>query len=188
MNDDDLSRADTLALRWGWGWAGRLAALVAVAGCSTASAPTVHGVPNLRAVDEARHVYRSGQPQSAEAWAYVASLGVRTVVKLDTDTEGSEDGAESVGLVVVRLPWPPANAGELLLGPSSADVHRAVDAMRGGAVLVHCLHGNDRTGLAVEAYRVLVDDWPRSRAHREAIADGFHVELLGLDDAWEDFR
>lgn len=163
-----------------------LVGLLAMAPLACSPTTYVHGVPNLQPVDPIAEVYRSGQPSSPEAWEYVKALGVTVVVKLNRESEGSDDAAERAGLTVVKIPMPPSSAGEVLEAPSAADIRRAVEAMRAGHVLLHCEHGQDRTGLVAAAYRVLVDGWSRSAARREMLAAGFHVELLGLDDAWED--
>jgi len=66
-----------------------------------------------------------------------------------------------------------------------ASPSRVLTAMASGTpTLVHCLHGNDRTGVLCAFYRVLVQGWSRARAWDEAILQGFHPELLGLDDEW----
>ena len=39
-------------------------------------------------------------------------------------------------------------------------------------VFVHCLHGEDRTGLVIGAYRMLVERWSFDRAYAEMIAHG----------------
>jgi len=152
-----------------------------LAGCATTT--TTHGVPNLRQVEGT--VWRSGQPTTPEAWRYLRSLGITTIVKLNRESEGSDAGAVAAGMTVIPIPMPPSNAWETLTQPAQSDIRRAVAAMRAGHALVHCTHGQDRTGLAVGAYRMWVDRWTKSAARREMDADGFHPELLGLEEAWE---
>jgi len=162
-----------------------LVAIIAVAwtlaGCATTT--TTHGVPNLHQVEGT--VWRSGQPSTPEAWRYLRSLGITTVVKLNRESEGSDAGAVAAGMTVIAIPMPPSDIWETLTQPAQSDIRRAVAAMREGHALVHCTHGEDRTGLAVGAYRVWVDGWPKRAARREMDADGFHQELVGLDEAWE---
>lgn len=51
--------------------------------------------------------------------------------------------------------------------------------------LVHCTHGQDRTGLVVGVHRVEHDGWSKESAFREMLAHHFHWELVGLMIAWE---
>jgi protein tyrosine/serine phosphatase len=57
----------------------------------------------------------------------------------------------------------------------------------GGGVLVHCTHGQDRTGWVVGAYRVLYEGVSKSVAYDEMLKHNFHEVLHGLHEAWEDF-
>jgi tyrosine-protein phosphatase SIW14 len=158
-----------------------------LAGCR----PTicVHGVPNLAQVDE--NVWRSGEPAGNEGWAYLKSLGIMRVVKLDYDAEGSDEGAEDAGMQVTYLPIPPEDGRPLttLEKPPAAAIDTAVAILASAAptakILVHCAYGQDRTGLVVGAYRVRHEGWTKSAAHREMIQHGFHPELVGLDAFWE---
>lgn len=51
--------------------------------------------------------------------------------------------------------------------------------------LVHCTHGEDRTGRVIAEYRVRIAKWTKDWALREAITLGYHLELLGLLRSWE---
>jgi protein tyrosine/serine phosphatase len=163
--------------------------LLALTLCGCKPAPVMtNGVPNLRVVDAGRVVYRSGQITTQQGWLYVKSLGVTTVIKLNRDSEGSDDGAVAVGLTVVKIPMPPSDASQVLDQPPQSDIHKAVDLAAKGHALWHCENDWDRSGLVGFGYRTSIDKWSRSKARREALADGFHEELLGLDDAMEDYE
>lgn len=57
-------------------------------------------------------------------------------------------------------------------------------------ILVHCEHGEDRTGLIIAAYRVTAcDGWTKEAAWNEALAHGYR-ELInfGLNATWEKFQ
>lgn len=161
--------------------------LALTASCS--STVYTHGVPNL--VQVAPGVWRSGQPTSAGAWAYLQSIGIKRVVKLNFDDEGSDVGATKIGMEVIPLPIEPN--GDVLTvfqKPDGKRLSSAVAVLGEGnaesAVLVHCTHGQDRTGLVVAIYRIQHDGWRKSAARREMIARGFHSELPGLEEYWED--
>ena len=167
--------------------------------CSTH--PTVHTIPNFAVVNGETKVYRGGEPVTGEAWAYLKSLGVRTVVKLNEESESKDTGAAVIGLRVVRLPI--STVEQTIGSPNVATIRRAVDEMSHGAVFVHCgsnsrsnphsfaakTHsqgGQDRTGLVVATYRVWVQRWTKQDAHAEMMSFGFHPMLPGLANFWRD--
>jgi hypothetical protein len=162
----------------------------------------VHGVPNLVRVDD--NVYRSGQISTAEGWDSIATLaaGRRVhVLKLNFDSEGTDDLALARGFEVEVFAIEPQGDQDYwndLVGaftaPDAAIVARA-DALLaqaathpGDLYLVHCTHGQDRTGYIIGRYRVLRDGWTKVRAYREMLARNFHPELHGLHEAWEQFN
>ena len=146
-----------------------------------------HGIPNLSQVDPG--VWRSGQPAGAEGWAYLKSLGVTRVVKLDFEHEASEDGARAVGIEIVYAAFEPdENLLHTVEAPDPGNVDLAVaELSKGGGVLFHCLHGQDRTGYVAGRYRVLHDHWSKTAAYHEMLGHGFHPELPGLQRAWDEF-
>lgn len=152
------------------------------------SPPLVLGVPNLSEVSPG--VWRSAQPENAAEWRAVAALGVRTVIKLNFEDEGSDDPARALGLEVHDLGIEPAGDQDVFDNtfrrPDMSRVDEAVRLLlRGGGVLVHCTHGQDRTGLVVGIYRLEHDGWYKERAYDEMLAMGFHPELHGLHETWE---
>ena len=139
-------------------------------------------IPNLFCVDQTLNIWRGGQPSDGRA---ASDLNVRSVIKLNLESEGSDDGAESVGLHVYRFPislfW------QILFRPSLSKLHAIVDRMRLGACFVHCEHGQDRTGLAVGCFR-LSQGWSKVDAYLEMIGHGFHYELQGLQGRWDSLQ
>lgn len=57
-----------------------------------------------------------------------------------------------------------------------------------GKVLIHCEHGQDRTGLVVACYRVQHMGWTHEAAEKDMLAHGFHKALHGLWEYWESFK
>ena len=64
---------------------------------------------------------------------------------------------------------PIAEGGDKLL----AGLRAIRAAEQQGPVLLHCLHGADRTGLMVAMYRMLYQHWPRERALDELRNGGY---------------
>ena len=163
------------------------ALLFALTAASRAAAPAPTGVPHFHEVRPG--VYRGGQPTDA-GWAYLKSLGIKTVVKLDLPAEGSDAQAERLGMTVIDASGPPSDLGDVLGSPKPERLRLAVGALddaRRRPVFVHCLHGQDRTGLVVGLFRVLHDGYSKDAAYKEMKKNGFHRSLHGLREVWEEF-
>jgi hypothetical protein len=135
-------------------------------------------IPNLRLVSEPA-IYRSGQPTTMAQWLYLRdTCGVSNVIKLNERTE-AEDRLPA-GMTLYYFPI--SNEEQLdpiFTGRLSAQLLAAV-ARIGPGCIVHCQHGQDRTGAAIYAYR-RQQGWTEAQAGAELLADGFHPELLGLE-------
>jgi len=161
-------------------------------GCS----PTVynHGVPNLVKVDSG--LWRSGQPTTIEQWQTLKNLGITQVIKLNFESEGSDEGAVTVGMSVTTMSIQPEgdqdawdNIKTTFVEPDPTilgDIEVQIETREGG-ILVHCTHGQDRTGLVIGRYRVLHDNWTKDAAYTEMLANNFHPLLHGLHESWEKF-
>lgn len=56
-------------------------------------------------------------------------------------------------------------------------------------LLVHCQHGEDRTGLVIAAWRVAACGWTKARAMEEALGFGYRDWLnFGLNATWEKMK
>jgi hypothetical protein len=176
-----------------------IALATALLGCS----PMVytHGVPNLAQVDP--NIYRSGEPNE-EGWHYIQQLAAGKkihVIKLNFIGEGSDAVAMDLGMDVVYVPIQPEGDQDVwddlastFKSPDEANVNHALTVMSGCLVhpdtdfcVVHCTHGQDRTGYLVGRFRVEHDGWSKSKAYSEMRAHNFHWELHGIADAWEDW-
>jgi tyrosine-protein phosphatase SIW14 len=152
-------------------------------GCSTVPTFVSHDIPNFRPVPGNPSVYRGGQPKSQVGWAYLQSIGVSNVVKLNLESEASDSDARALGMTVHYFPINTLH--QVLLKPDRSAVSNAVAAIKPGTY-VHCKHGQDRTGLIVGCKRVWQDGWAKTNAWNEMIADGFHPALHGLSDFWKE--
>ena len=175
-----------------------LTVLTAFFACS----PMVYtdAVPNLAQVDA--NIWRSGQITTQEGWDHIKQLanGRRVhVIKLNFDTEGSDDMAKAMGFDVHYFEIQPEgdqdiwdDVADTFRRPNEHFVDAAVTFLSIGAAnsatdfwLVHCTHGQDRTGLIVGVYRVRQDHWSKERAYREMLDHNFHPLLYGLQEAWD---
>ncbi len=129
------------------------------------------GLPNLFKVSD--RLYRGAQP-TAEGFAELKKLGIRTVVNLRAD---HSDLAlmDKVGLGYVSVPmraWHPEREDLVMFLKVVTDTTRT-------PVFVHCQHGSDRTGEICAAYRVAVQGWAVEDAIKEMLEGGF-----GFHDIW----
>lgn len=133
------------------------------------------GLDNLYRVSD--ELYRSAQPD-AEGLVSAKMLGIKTVLSLQLitfDTALEETAQSGLTLVhVPMVPWsiPMESLVEALLTIKNADK----------PVLVHCLHGSDRTGTIVALYRILFENWSREEALTEMTSEtfGYHEEFENL--------
>lgn len=150
-------------------------------------------IPNLREVSPG--VWRSGQPQDVFDWKYLKSIGVNRVVKLNFDSEYSDSTACIAGIIVHTMSIQPEGDKDLLdnitntfVRPDPSVVEAAERLISPGmGTLVHCTHGQDRTGYLIGRYRVNHEGWSKEEAYLEMLKFGFHPELHGLHEAWEEF-
>jgi len=70
--------------------------------------------------------------------------------------------------------------------PKPADLLRAVKILEdqdSHPIYVHCLHGRDRTGFVIAAYKIIHHDWTVEKAYQEAVEKGhnkwFYDGVLG---------
>jgi len=152
-------------------------------GCTSMPSFVEHDIPNFRTVSSEATIYRGGQPQSPAAWAYLHSLGVSNVVKLNLESELSDNEARALGMTVSYFPID--HLHQLLLRPNGQAVSNAVAAIKPGTY-VHCKVGHDRTGLIIGCKRVWQDGWTKDKAWHEMLAAGLDVRLRGLVYFWED--
>jgi protein tyrosine phosphatase (PTP) superfamily phosphohydrolase (DUF442 family) len=136
---------------------------------------TVSGVPNLHKVSDT--LYRSAQP-TEEGLRALRAMGIRTSVSLRW-MHSDQDEAEGSGLRTVHISMPAWH-------PEFDDAVRFLKIVtdpQQTPVLVHCLHGADRTGAMVVLYRVAVQGWTKAEALREMTEGGF-----GFHEVWVNLK
>jgi len=176
-----------LVVRHGHSWGLRagfgalLATLLAVAGATAGEAP------DSKQEEVAPGIFRSAQPDAAALRAAQAR-GVRTVVVLRSGVPaGERSETAKLGLELVHVPMDGTQI------PSMEEVDQALAVMLDPSkrpVLVHCAHGEERTGAVIAAYRVVVEGWDPAAAEAEAIEHGFGFEnlrdfLVRYRDRWQ---
>lgn len=125
----------------------------------------LHGVTNFAKVSPA--LWRGAQP-TVEGFRNLEKAGVRTVVNFRHDHDDAKLLA-GTNLRYIWLPTRPMNPKEEDLVP----FFRVIQDPENWPVFVHCWKGNDRSGLNVAAYRIVVDGWSADDAILEMYEFGF---------------
>ncbi|MDH2274000.1 fused DSP-PTPase phosphatase/NAD kinase-like protein [Moraxella porci] len=159
---------------------------------TTHSTPTVYpphwatlidASANFYQVDD--KLYRSEQLTTKDL-ALLEQAGIKTIVNLrffDRDDDKQAFGATAVRLVnTPLLTWSikPDDLAKVLY-----IIHHA---QKDGAVLVHCYHGSDRTGVVVAMYRVIYQGWSVADAKAEMQQGdfGYHSIWKNIDRLLDD--
>jgi tyrosine-protein phosphatase SIW14 len=135
-------------------------------------------------VDE--HLWRGPRP---EPYDYAR---IKTQFPVVISLEGAkEDYEESLELAPVKLLSMSIGFTQIYFtGISQSYLNNILWAIKNAPapVLVHCQHGEDRTGLIVAAYRVMVSGWDKNKAMAEALHFGYRDWLnFGLNETWSQF-
>lgn len=116
---------------------------------------------NLYRIDD--KLYRSEQPVAEDGEAIV-KLGIQSVINLRFFDRNDDDHLKAYGLTLLNRPlllWSikPKEIAEIL--------YLIEKQQQNGAVLIHCYHGADRTGLIAGMYRIIYQGWPVEEAKAE---------------------
>jgi protein tyrosine/serine phosphatase len=137
----------------------------------------VEGVPNLHQVSET--LYRSAQPTD-QGMKNLKEKGIKTVVNLrsfHSDRDEIGDTKLTYEHIYMKA-WHPERKEIVLFLKTVTDPKRT-------PMLVHCLHGADRTGTMCAMYRVAVQGWSKEEAIKEMTEGGFNFhEVFGNLPEW----
>ena len=116
---------------------------------------------NLYRIDD--KLYRSEQPIAEDGEAIV-KLGIQSVINLRFFDRNDDDHLKEHGLTLLNRPllsWSikPKEIAEIL--------YLSEKQQQNGAVLIHCYHGADRTGLIAGMYRIIYQGWSVEEAKAE---------------------
>lgn len=142
---------------------------------SSQKATLIDEAKNFYRVDEL--LFRSAQLDGSYA-AKLHELGIKSIVNLRHFSRGGDRRAFGDQFWLANKPlqsWEikPAQIADVL-----RTIHKR---QKESAVLVHCYHGADRTGLVVAMYRVIYQGWSLDAARSEMIDGGY-----GFHPMWQD--
>jgi tyrosine-protein phosphatase SIW14 len=125
-------------------------------------------------------IFRSAQPKSEIEFNFLAFQSIKTIIDLENEAGEAtwEAGmCEGAGIVFKIVPL------SAYVPPSEQDVKTVLDYMNDPAnhpILIHCAHGQDRTGLLVGMYRRQFENVDKWTAWSEMLEHGYHQILIGL--------
>lgn len=124
------------------------------------------GIPNFGEVTP--NLYRGGLP-SEVGMESLQKLGVKVVVDLRGENKAEEEATTKLGMKYVAIPshcpFPHDETYAHFLG--------VIEENPGKKIFVHCRLGDDRTGMAVAAYRMAEEGWSADEAMNEMKNFGF---------------
>jgi tyrosine-protein phosphatase SIW14 len=131
----------------------------------------INGIPNPGKIND--NLYRGAQPNE-QGLAELKKLGITTIIDLRAEdrpkSEWEKKEAERLGIHFVQIPV----AG--FAAPTNEEVVQflwlALDPRQ--KIFVHCLLGEDRTGVFIATYRMSVQRWPVTQALHEMNSFGFN--------------
>ncbi|MBV8050091.1 MAG: dual specificity protein phosphatase family protein [Acidobacteriaceae bacterium] len=112
------------------------------------------GLPNFGQVTE--NLFRGAQP-SADGFARLRNMGVGLIINFrqePAETALEKREVEALGMHYIGMPWSAHD------DPSNTQVAEFLEVVRAHPdtkIFVHCLHGADRTGVMVAAYRIAIE-------------------------------
>ena len=121
-------------------------------------------------------VYRGPHPDFGE----LAKVSIGAIISLEDDPaeiERERSGCLAMGMPFVSIPLSEYTA------PTPEVLRKIVEQIqlwRQENVYVHCRRGIDRTGYAIAAYRIIVEDWSFDRAYAEVLAHGHSEFFYGV--------
>ncbi len=142
------------------------------------TAHSASSIPEFHKLDG--NIYRGGRP-GTPGITYLDGLGITTDIDLENNTSAVSAERSDAGQAGINFVSIPMSASAI---PQDPDVNNALARIinAGGApIFIHCMHGQDRTGLIIGLYRVEHDKWTPADAYREMLQDGFHPSLKALD-------
>lgn len=115
-------------------------------------------------------LYRSALP-TVKDWPQLQALGVTTVINFYQ--HGDDQWLADPLVQQVHLPL----RTDRIDDTDVIEVLRSIRQAQGrGAVLIHCKHGQNRTGLIAALYRVIYQNWSKEQALAEMAGGGFGGE------------
>ncbi len=121
-------------------------------------------VTNFYSIDSL--VFRSGQP-NAKQMQFLDQMGIKTVINL-RDKKNDKKKASKTSLQLIHIPINTWKISYKDILSSLIEIEKSEKP-----ILIHCLHGSDRTGCIIACYRLVYQNWTKQEAINELIEGGY---------------
>jgi tyrosine-protein phosphatase SIW14 len=135
-------------------------------------AQKVHLQPfnNLYKINDS--IYRSEQP-TKKGMQGLQQLGIKTVLNF-RNHHNDVDEAKNTTLIIERLSQNTNKISQEFIISALKIIQQSKKP-----ILIHCLHGSDRTGVVIAAYRIVYENWTKE----EAIVE-LREKQFGYHETW----
>jgi protein tyrosine/serine phosphatase len=148
------------------------------------TASAADDLPNFHEVNAS--ILRSGRPTEKGLTDLRNQRGLKTIINLeDSSSNVKKEAGWARKLGIDYLSYPTASFSR----PNDAKVAEILNILNDQTrypILIHCQHGQDRTGLMIGLHRVFTDQWTPKTAYQEMLDLGFHTILFSLDQYFKD--
>jgi protein tyrosine/serine phosphatase len=134
----------------------------------------------IEGVDEGK-VLRSNRP-SINEFESLKKIGLNTNISLEsyalssTDKALEKEASNKAMIKWINVPWSPLPGK---LPKKKIEEILSLLYLSPKPILIHCYRGQDRTSLAVYAYRIRINHWTYEQADAEINASKFNKKLFG---------
>ncbi|MDE2446628.1 MAG: dual specificity protein phosphatase family protein [Alphaproteobacteria bacterium] len=132
----------------------------------------LEGVTNLNQV--APNLYRSAQPTELGFKMLEQKLKIKADLNL-RESQTDEAALKSTKIKTLNVPM---NAAFITTASVVTALRYIKAEQEKGPVLVHCLHGADRTGVVIAMYRIIYQGWTKQQAIDELKNGGFNFHSI----------
>jgi protein tyrosine/serine phosphatase len=127
-------------------------------------------------------IFRGGRPSDDDMASLKANQHIRLVINVEDQAAAvahEQSVAQNLGMDYF------ASAMTWYITPTDAQVNEILAKLqdpKNFPIYLHCLHGQDRTGMIIGIYRVEVQGWTPEKAYQEMLDMGFRKVLKPLDN------
>ncbi|MGZ3711040.1 MAG: fused DSP-PTPase phosphatase/NAD kinase-like protein [Bdellovibrionota bacterium] len=127
-------------------------------------------------------IYRSAQPSAEDLATLKNTYGIKTILDLNNDGNAAASEAEAASNLGINFIAHPMSG---FWAPKDAQVNDSLRILADPAnrpILVHCQHGEDRTGVVMALHRIFNENLAPKLAYEEMLTLGFHKMLVPLHE------
>jgi protein tyrosine phosphatase (PTP) superfamily phosphohydrolase (DUF442 family) len=141
-------------------------------------------LPNFHEVNSS--ILRSGRPTQAGLAKLKTERGLKTIINLEdamANVKAEATWAKDLGIDYLSFPT------KTFSRPNDQSVAQILELLKDQTrypILIHCHHGEDRTGLMIGLHRVFADQWTAKDAYQEMLDLGFHSILSSLQNYYKE--